>query len=480
MKKIIIRNVFLLSLCILIFSPITAFALQINRGVTIATNVAMRKEPSTKSSIISRLGQGVSVEILKENVDAEWYQVKYNKKTGYINRMYISFDECLDEYKFEYIGKVINCKKNVNVRAEPKSKGTVLGAALKGARLKVTQKNYIKGWHQVEFEGRTGYIADKYLELSIKAPDDRLSGLTIKGGTLNPGFSPDEFGYVIPATSSKVTITASANSGVKVDVNNTGKNTATIGMTSGSMKTVRISLNGKVRYTLYITRNILVVGTWNIKRGYNSLPMQGRLLRNQLPDIMGIQEVFQNKKNGDIVDNLASLKTKTMSNTFFAPTIDYSNGGKYGIGIISRYKISGAQTFPLDSDGCEKRILQKCVISVGGKKVSVYNTHLSYESAATRAKQFNTIASIMKKDKNKYKILTGDFNAKEPEFDVLKKDYTMIVTGGTKYYNYGGDLINNNVIDNVIVTKNIKAVNSRIIKASFSDHFPVFTYLVLK
>ena len=470
----------LLCLCILVMSPVTAFAQQINRGVTIATNVAMRKNPNTSSSIVSRLSKGVLLEILKTNVDAEWHQVKYKGKTGYINRMYVSFDECLDEYKLEYTGKVINCKKDVNVRAEPKTKGAVLGAAKKGARLKVTRKNYIQGWHEVEFNGKTGYIADKYLELSVKVPDDKLTKLTVKGGTLNPGFSPDEFGYTIPATSSKVTITANANSGVKVDVNGTGKNKATISMSSGAMKTVRISLNGKVRYTLYITKNILVVGTWNIKRGCNNLPMQGRLLRDQTPDIMGIQEAFQNKQAGDIVDNLASLKTKNMSNTFFSPTIDYSNGGKYGIGTLSRYRIGSTKTYPLESDGYEKRILQKSVVSIGGKKVSFYNTHLSYESASTREKQFNQIASIMKKDKNKYKILTGDFNAKEPEFAVLKKDYTMIITGNTKYYDYGGDVINNNVIDNVIVTKNIKAVNSRIIKGSLSDHFPVFTYLVLK
>ncbi len=126
--------------------------------------------------------------------------------------------------------------------------------------------------------------------------------------------------------------------------------------------------------------------------------MQGRLVYDQQPDIMGIQEAFQNLEASNIVDNLASLKTRGMPYNTLAATISNSNGAKYGNGIISRYKFVETETFTLDSGRYEKRVLQKVVVNVDGKTVSIYNTHLTYNSADVRAKQFAQILEIMNKN----------------------------------------------------------------------------------
>jgi uncharacterized protein YgiM (DUF1202 family) len=466
-------------LCICIFFPATAWAQSFDSGVIVGSKVAMRESPDTKAAIIARLGSGTPLTILQTNIDAEWHKIQYNGKTGYVSRMFVNLDSSLSTYKLTYTGTVINVKKFVNVRQTPKAKGKVLGTANKGAKLEVTKKNYISGWHQVKLNGSTGYIATKYLDVAPVVSDDYLTGLSIKGGNLFPTFTPYENGYVIMATSSKVTITAKANSGVLVDVNGTGKNSITLKMSKGSMKTVRISLNGTVRYTVYITKNLLTVGTWNIKRGYGNLELQGRLVYNQQPDIMGMQEVYQKKEAENTIDNLLSLRTKTMINTNFTKTIDYSGGAQYGIGTISRYKLTGIKTYPLDSGGGEKRVLQKAVLSISGKKVSFYNTHFSYNLETVRAKQFKQVYDIMNADKNKYKILTGDFNAKFNEFSIFNDKYNMVVTPDNQYYDFSGKPISHNYIDNFVITKNIKIANSRIIKCSLSDHYPVFAYLVL-
>ena len=48
---------------------------------------------------------------------------------------------------------------------------------------------------------------------------------------------------------------------------------------------------------MYLVRDVLTVGTWNIKRGNNNiLVMQGWLIAAQRPDILGVQEVYVNKK----------------------------------------------------------------------------------------------------------------------------------------------------------------------------------------
>jgi len=266
---------------------------------------------------------------------------------------------------------------------------------------------------------------------------------------------------------------------VKVDVGGTGKSKATFEIPSAGMKTVRISVGGKIRYSVYISRNVLTVGTWNIKRGNGHLLNQGRLIYDQQPDIMGIQEAYQNLKAKDIVDNLASLKTRNMQYNVLSPTIKYSNGGEFGNGIISKYKLTNVKTFKLDSGKYEPRLLQKAEVTIDGKKVSIYNTHFTYNTAEIRAKQFRQVKKIMDEDPNEYKILTGDFNANFKEFSLFNDGYTIVNSKDTKYYDYFKRELNYNEIDNIIVSDNIRVINSRIVVTKFSDHCPVFAYLIL-
>lgn len=452
-----------------------------NSGQIVGTGVSFRKAPKTDSEVIGKLEHGTFVKILKTNVNAQWHQVEYNGETGYVNRMYVRLDPSLDGYKIDYVGTIINCDEDVNVRKEPSKDAEIIGVAKKGDSLSIVpQEEYTKGWYMVEFNGQKAYISSSYVDIGAVVDDDQLSGLTVKGGVLYPAFTPNEYGYVIKATAASVTIKAKANDGVAVSVGDSGENSYTIEIPAGGMKTVRIALNGEIKYSLYISRNILTVGTWNIKRGDGKLLNQGRLIFDQQPDILGVQEAYQKLNAKDIVDNLASLKTREMSHNVLSPTIDYSDGGEYGNGLISRYDMTNIETFPLDSGSYEKRLLQKAVMTIGDKTVSFYNTHFSYNSKAIRDKQFAEVVRIMNADKNKYKILTGDFNAKFSEFSVFNKKYKVVNTNETKYYDYSRNEIDYSELDNIIVTKNIKVVNSRIVVTPFSDHYPVFAYLILE
>ena len=451
-----------------------------NSGVMIGDDVAFRTGPSKDSDVIMRLKYGTYVQVLKTNVNAQWHQVKYNGKTGYVNRIYVSLDTSIDGYLPSYVATIVNCEEDVNVRSGPSTDSEIIGTAKKGEELNIVpQDTLTEGWYQVEYKGRTAYVYAKYLDIEAKVDDTQLSSLKITGGAMYPSFTPNEYGYVVKATSSTVTITAKANDGVKVDVGGTGKSKATFEIPSAGMKTVRISVGGKIRYSVYISRNVLTVGTWNIKRGNGHLLNQGRLIYDQQPDIMGIQEAYQNLKAKDIVDNLASLKTRNMQYNVLSPTIKYSNGGEFGNGIISKYKLTNVKTYRLDSGSYEPRLLQKAEVTIDGKKVSIYNTHFTYNTASIRAKQFKQVKKIMDEDPNKYKILTGDFNANFSEFSLFNDGYTIVNSKDTKYYDYFKRELNYNEIDNIIVSDNIKVINSRIVVTKFSDHCPVFAYLIL-
>lgn len=445
-------------------------------GEITGDNVALRKDASYNASRITRMKKGSIVDILKSNVNAEWYQVKFNGKTGYVNRMYVSLEPSLPAYQVECSGTIVNCRKQVNVRKTPSLSASILGVAKKDATYKVTRANASSGWHAVDYNGTTGYISSKYVQLTAIVPQNQLSSMTVTGGTLSPNFAPGEYGYVLRASGSEVTIAASANEGVKIDIDGSGKSSKTFKLPESGSRTVRIKLNGKTRYSVYIVRNALIVGTWNIKRGNDNLVMQGRLVETQQPDIMGLQEVYQSLKAKSKIDNLASLRTKKMSNMAFASTVDYAGGAQYGIGVLSAYEPISTEVFALTSLDREPRVLQKLVFKIDGKKVSFYNTHFSFESASMRSKQFADVIRIMDQDENKYRILVGDFNAQAKEFSKLK-GYRVLNSPSTKFYDTDGSSISKKEIDNVIVSKSFTVLNTRMINSRLSDHKPIFAFL---
>ena len=460
----------LILMAVLMIAVPAALAAGYDTGVINSDGVSFREGPSTDSGRISKLKEGTTVQILSTNVNAEWHKVEVNGKTGYVNRMYVTLKNASDGDTL--LGYVVNVKSNVNVRSSASSDSELLGRADLGSSYTLKSSTPKDGWYAVDYHGHTGYIKKDYLQIAKKATSKQLSSISIKGGELSPEFSPDVYGYVVTADRADITISVTSPS--KVSVGDSGKNTLKISLPKTGTKTVRISVGGKTKYSLYIVRNVITVGTYNIKRGNGNLTSMGKMIQEQNPDIMGIQEVY---RTAGKINNLLSLRTKHMQYVDFARTISYNGGGEYGIGVLSAYKIVSSESVSLSSGNSEPRILQKVVVSVGKRKVSVYNTHFSWDSASLRAKQFAEVKKIMKRDSNKYKILFGDFNAKAAEFSQLGSTFQIINTKDTHFFDYDGSEIGKNEIDNIIVSTNIQVLNARMINNEYSDHKAIFAYL---
>ena len=143
---------------------------------------------------------------------------------------------------------------------------------------------------------------------------------------MSPAFSPERIRLRrAPRTRRRSPIAAAANDGAAVDVGGTGLARYTVSMPASGSKTIRIAVDGQVRYTLYLVRGALVVGSWNIKRGNSNLEMQGWLVESQQLDVLALQEVYRNT-GGSGTDNLRSLRTRAMQHMDFAAAIDYSGG----------------------------------------------------------------------------------------------------------------------------------------------------------
>lgn len=209
----------------------------------------------------------------------------------------------------------------------------------------------------------------------------------------------------------------------------------------------------------------LRVATFNIQATSSTdvVAMNQLLVKNNV-DVVGMQEVDKNnsRNNYDMLGRI--VEEGNFGYSMFQMSAEALDGG-YGNGILSRYEIkdSSGGLYIHNAEG-DDRSWQKVELQMGDKRISVYNTHLTYISQEIRAKQLQELKDIMDKDTNKYKILVGDFNTDQShdEITLFLKDYNIANGKDGIWY----DTFNNKnnipnsmktyAVDNIITSKNIK------------------------
>ena len=264
----------------------------------------------------------------------------------------------------------------------------------------------------------------------------------------------------------------------------------------------------------------LTVGTFNIDaKSSPNVKKQSKLMAKNGVEIVGVQEVDNKTIRNDY--NMAKKFAQDPYKYYYYTNAIGFQHGEYGIATVSKYKLKNSTETKLESDEykgkelaqeladaymnndpndqatvdaldavsekgpIEPRYYQRSEIKKDGKTIAFYNTHLSYEDEALRKKQMETLLAALDNDKCDYKILVGDFNADQgtKEFDMFKKNYKLS-NGfkGTWLDTYTGDddSMKVNSVDNIIVSKNIKIKNVKMVSNSTSDHNPLVAELELK
>ncbi len=139
-------------------------------------------------------------------------------------------------------------------------------------------------------------------------------------------------------------------------------------------------------------------------------------------DLIGIQELSQLPydkitdliKSGAIVDTYAS-NVFTPGSTYYS-----SNTWRlYSPAIYSALNMIGEENHIYSSSGTdEQRMFVKGVVTIFGKSISLYNTHLTHVSSEIRMEQLVELMTYIANDTSDIIIVTGDFNmdyASEPE-----------------------------------------------------------------
>ena len=165
--------------------------------------------------------------------------------------------------------------------------------------------------------------------------------------------------------------------------------------------------------------------TYNIK---NATGMDGvcdfqriaNVINNASPDVVAIQEVDSMTNRSGQKYVLGEIAERTQMHAYFAPAIDY-DGGKYGIGLLTRQVPVRLQTIPLPG-----REEARALILAEFEDYIYCCTHMSL----TEEDRMESL-KIVKSFTTPYKkplFLAGDMNA-EPESDFIKelqKDFQIL------------------------------------------------------
>lgn len=159
---------------------------------------------------------------------------------------------------------------------------------------------------------------------------------------------------------------------------------------------------------------VLRVVSYNIRHGRGvddrvDLERTAEVLRRLSPDVVGLQEVDEGVERSGRVDQAQALGTRLGMDHTFGAFFEYQ-GGEYGMAILSRHPILGAEPLPLP-EGNEPRVALVAQIELpGGEVLSLVNVHFDWVGEDTfRYAQALEVAAALDTLPSPY-ILLGDFN----------------------------------------------------------------------
>ena len=125
---------------------------------TVTENVNFRTGPSTSYSSITVISKGSSIEVL--STSGNWVNAKYNGKTGYIYKDYVSNSTSNSETT--QTTKYVNTTAGLNVRTGPSTSYAKIATLSYGQSVNVLSTS--NGWSKINYNGSTGYVSSQYLQ----------------------------------------------------------------------------------------------------------------------------------------------------------------------------------------------------------------------------------------------------------------------------------------------------------------------------
>ena len=207
--------------------------------------------------------------------------------------------------------------------------------------------------------------------------------------------------------------------------------------------------------------------------GIHNIQRIANVIINEAPDVVAIQELDSMTTRSGQKYVLGELADRTQMHAIYAPAISFQ-GGKYGIGILSRQKPMGIKTYPLPGRE-EARMLMVAEF----KDYYFACTHLSL-TEEDRLASLDIIKSSTKKSHKPY-FLAGDLND-QPEskfIQALQQDFQILTN--TKHATFPAPKPTE-TIDYIAAwkhnTNDFANLSARVLEEPIaSDHRPLFVQL---
>ncbi|HWN09245.1 MAG TPA: endonuclease/exonuclease/phosphatase family protein [Pyrinomonadaceae bacterium] len=133
------------------------------------------------------------------------------------------------------------------------------------------------------------------------------------------------------------------------------------------------------------------------------------VIKQEKPDLVGLQEVDRGVKRTEGKDEIAELAKMTEMHSAFAHNLDYQ-GGQYGVAILSRFPITKIDHRKYENKRvAERRGMLRVELNVSGRTVNFVTTHLDYQYDDSRLFEMEQLLNFLSGVKGPL-IVSGDFN----------------------------------------------------------------------
>lgn len=224
--------------------------------------------------------------------------------------------------------------------------------------------------------------------------------------------------------------------------------------------------------------------SFNVKNFMHSKQLEevADLLKLLDADVVGLQEVDRNTARSGKVDQPEEVaRLAGYSYYAFGKNIDFQ-GGEYGNLVLSKYPILSAETvfYQAVEPKDHNRSYLRCELDLGDKILYFYNTHLTLQKNGEAEQEVLEVTRRMCQDEPA--VLVGDFNLAAETVAVLAEPRFQVLNGGEGFDTQWTFPVGNaNVsIDNMVVSRTIKAEGVRVYRGTLSDHDPIYTHLELQ
>jgi uncharacterized protein YgiM (DUF1202 family) len=131
------------------------------------SNLNVREEPSTDSSVVGKMTSHNACEIL--GTEGDWYQIKSGKVSGYVKAEYLyTGEEALEIAKSEVCTYATVTTETLRVRSEASTDSDIVSLVNIDEDLVVVEED--DDWALVEVDDESGYVYKEYVTISQKLP----------------------------------------------------------------------------------------------------------------------------------------------------------------------------------------------------------------------------------------------------------------------------------------------------------------------